>query len=196
MKILYTGKLEDLSKEQKKNLEKHYGKLGKLVDKKGEREGHVVLTKVRHTHKAEITMHYYGHVLAGTATHKDQFLALLAAVDKLEIQLLKNHEKRNDAKRHGETITGRNGSVVSVKPAPAQVAKAAKAAKASKESPAAKPSVVLAKVQKSAKPLTVEEAVLNFKPRNQYFAFEDADTGQMCVMARLNDGTIELIETR
>lgn len=190
MKILYTGKLEDLSKEQKKNLEKHYGKLGTLVDKKGEREAHVVLTKVRHTHKAEITMHYYGHLVVGTATHKDQFLALLAAVDKLEIQLLKNHEKRNDAKRHGETITGRNGSAVSVKPA------LAKAAKTSKESPAGKPSVVMAKVQKSSKPLTVEEAVLNFKPRAQYFAFEDAETGQMCVMARLKDGTIELIETR
>jgi putative sigma-54 modulation protein len=190
MKILYTGKLDDLSKDQKKNLEKHYGKLGKLVDKRGEREAHVMLTKQRHTQKAEVTMNYYGAQVVGTATHKDQFLALLAAVDKLEIQLLKNHEKRNDAKRHGETITGRNGSTVSVKPA------LAKAAKAVKESPAGKPSVLMAKVQKSAKPLTVEEAVLNFKPRSQYFAFEDAETQMMCVLARLKDGSVELIETR
>ncbi len=48
MKISYTGKLEELTKEQKKNLDAHYAKLGKLVDRKGEKEAHVVLTSVRH----------------------------------------------------------------------------------------------------------------------------------------------------
>ncbi len=182
MKITYTGKLEDLSKEQKKNLDAHYAKLGKMVDRKGEKEAHVVLTSERHLRKAEVTMNYYGHSVVGTASHKDAFLALLAAIVKLEKQLHKVRDKWTDSKRHGDNINGKKsgGAKVSViVPTETQ-----------------KPSVLLAKVQRSAKPLTVEEAVLTIRGKSKYLVFEDAETGGMSVLVRGEDSSLELIETR
>jgi putative sigma-54 modulation protein len=183
MKITYTGKLEELTKEQKKNLDAHYAKLGKMVDRKGEKEAHVVLTAVRHLRKAEVTMNYYGHAVVGTASHKDAFLALLAAIVKLEKQLHKVRDKWTDSKRHGDNINGKNGGG---------------AAKVSVIVPTEtqKPSVLLAKVQRSAKPLTVEEAVLTIRGKSKYLVFEDAETGGMSVLARGDDASLELIETR
>ena len=87
MKIHYTGKLVTLKKEQQKNLDNHFAKLAKFVDQKGDREAHVMLTSQRFIQKAEVTMNYNGSQAVGMATHKDQFLALLASIDKLEKQL-------------------------------------------------------------------------------------------------------------
>jgi len=182
MKITYTGKLDELTKDQKKNLDAHYGKLSKMVDRRGEKEAHVVLTAVRHLRKAEVTMNYYGHSVVGTGSHKDAFSALLMAIDKLEKQLHKVRDKWTDSKRHGNNINGKNGA----------------AAKVSVIVPSEKqkPSVLLAKVQRSAKPLTVEEAVLAIRGKRRYLVFEDAETGGMSVLARGEDGALELIETR
>ncbi len=183
MKIHYTGKLEELTKEQKKNLDAHYAKLGKLVDRRGEKEAHVVLTAVRHLKKAEVTMNYYGRSAVGTATHKDQFFALLGAIDKLEKQLHKIRDKWNDTKRHADNINGKKGGAK----APVNVVVPVEAQR---------PAILLAKVQKSAKPLTVEEAALALRGKNKYLVFEDAETGAMAVLVRNDDGSFELIETR
>jgi ribosomal subunit interface protein len=184
MKIHYTGKLVELDKSQRKNLDAHFAKLGKLVDRRGEREAHVVLTSVRHLQKAEVKMNYYGRSAVGLASHKDQFFALLGAIDKLETQLHKIRDKWNDAKRHSDNINGKNGSnrtdaVNVVVPVESQ-----------------RPAILVAKTQKSAKPLTVEEAVLSIRGKNKYLVFEDAETHTMCVLVRSDEGGFELIETR
>lgn len=186
MKIHYTGKLEPLTKEQQKNLDTHFAKLGKLVDKKGEREAHVMLTSERHTRKAEVTMNYYGKQACGTAEHKDQFLALLAAINKLEKQLHKLRDKLTDAKRHGDALNGKKT------PIPTPELKAAKSTKAAKSLPPYGP----AKVQRSSKPLSLEEAPLALKPASTYLVFEEAGTRQIYVLARRADGGLDLIEAR
>jgi ribosomal subunit interface protein len=182
MKITYTGKLEELSKEQSKTLDGHYGKLGKLVDRKGEREAHVILTKVRHLHKAEIAMHHFHHSAVGMVSHKDQFTALCAAVDKLEKQLHKIRDKQIDSKRHADGINGKKGKpAVSSEPiAP--------------EPRAPKAMIRAARVQRSAKPLTVEEAALAIKNSSTYLVFEEAITKTMCVLVRRADGGLDFIE--
>ncbi|GAB4360223.1 MAG: ribosome-associated translation inhibitor RaiA [Bryobacter sp.] len=191
MKIHYTGKLEELDKDQKKNLDAHYAKLGKMVDRRGEREAHVVLTTVRHLKKAEITMNYYGHSAVGTATTKDQFMALLGAISKLEKQLHKIRDKWNDSKRHGDNVNGKKaGGAV------AGAAVAAKAVSVVVPTKEQMPSILMAKVQRSAKPLTIEEAALTLRAKNRYLVFEDAETGHMSVLLRSDDGNLELIETR
>ncbi len=182
MKIHYTGKLDPIEKEQKKNLDSHFAKLGKMVDRRGEREAHVLLTSERRLKKAEVTMNYYGHAAVGTATHKDQFLALLGAIDKLEKQLHKILDKWTDSKRRSDNINGKKngGPAVSVVVA------------ADRE----KPTLMLAKVQRSAKPLTVEEAMLAMRPKSKYLVFEDFETKGVSVLVRGADGSLELIETR
>jgi putative sigma-54 modulation protein len=189
MKIHYTGKLEELNKDQKKNLDAHYAKLGKLVDRRGEREAHVVLTSVRHLKKAEITMNYYGHSAVGTASAKDQFMALLGAIAKLEKQLHKFRDKWNDSKRHGDNVNGKKGAVKGA-------AKAAAPTSIVVPTKTQKPAILVAKVQRSAKPLTIEEAALTIRSKNRYLVFEDAETGNMAVLTRSDDGNLELIETR
>jgi ribosomal subunit interface protein len=186
MKIHYTGKLEPIEAEQKRNLERHFAKLGELVDRRGEREAHVLLNGDRHGKKAEVTMNYYGHAAVGTATHKEQFAALLGAIAKLEKQLHKVRDKWTDSKRHG---AGLNGKKAAATQAATQVTVVAPSARQ-------KPAVMLAKTQRSAKPLTVEEAVLAIRRQSRYLVFEDAETGGMSVLARDGDGALELIETR
>ncbi len=179
MKIHYTGKLVDLDKEQKKNLENHFAKLGKLVDRKGEREAHVVLTSQRHQQKAEVNMTFYGQLAAAHALHKDQFLALLAAIVKLEKQMQKIHDKRIDSKRHGVGINGKKSPIPEVKP----VAVPAKKAKPTQ-------------IQRYAKPISVEDAALTIKPASDYLVFEEVGTGTMHVMVRRDNSQFDLIVVR
>ncbi len=187
MKIHYTGKLEPLTKEQQKNLDAHFAALSKLVDRKGEREAHVMLTTERHSRKAEVTMNHYGKQACGTATHKDQFLALLAAIGKLDKQMHKLRDKWTDAKRHGDALNGKKAPVPVLE---ADGAKPAKAVKAAKKASASGP----AKVQRSAKPLSLEEAPMVFKADSHYLVFEEAGSGQIYVLARRADGGLDLIE--
>lgn len=182
MKIHYTGKMAELTKEQKKNLDNHYAKLGKLVDRKGEREAHVMLNGQRHIHKAEVTMTYYGHQAVGMATHKDQFLALLASIDKLEKQMQKLHDKWIDAKRHGVGINGKKSPIPEGKPIAAPVEKAK----------ALRPT----RVQRTSKPISVEEAPIAIRPSSAYLVFEEIGSKQIHVLVRRDDGEFDLIEAR
>lgn len=179
MKIHYTGKLAELTKEQKKNLDNHFAKLSKLVDRKGEREAHVMLTSQRHQQKAEVTMNVFGHQAVGTATHKDQFLALLASIDKLEKHVQKIHDKRIDSKRHGVGINGKKSPIPEGKAVAAPV----------------KP-LRPTRVQRSSKPLSIEEAPLAIKPNSTYLVFEEIGTGQIHVLVRREGGVFDLIEAR
>jgi putative sigma-54 modulation protein len=180
MKIHYTGKLVELNKDQKKNLDNHFAKLSKLVDRRGEREAHVMLTSQRHQQKAEVTMNVFSHQAVGTATHKDQFLALLAAIDKLEKHVQKLHDKRIDGKRHGDGLNGKKAPIPE-SPAPA-------APKAKRLRPT--------RVQRSSKPLSIEEAPLAIKPASAYLVFEELGTGQIHVLVRRSETEFDLIEAR
>lgn len=182
MKIHYTGKLAKLKEEQQKNLDNHFAKLGKLVDQKGEREAHVILKAERQGHKAEVTMTYYGHQAVGIAIHKDQFLALLAAINKLEKQLHKLHDKWIDSKRHGVGINGKKAPIPEVVTAVAP-AKKVKALKPTR-------------VQRSSKPISVEEAPMAIKPASTYLVFEELGSGQIHVLVRRTGNEFDLIEAK
>jgi len=181
MKIHYTGKLTELDKEQKKNLDNHFAKLGNFVDKKGEREAHVIVNHQRHLQKAEVTMTYFGHQAVGLATHKDQFMALLAAINKLEKQLHKLHDKRIDAKRHGEGINGKKAPIPTGPPIVLRRV-------ASKLRPT--------RVQRTSKPISIEEAPIAIKPTSAYLVFEELGTSQIHVLVRREDGQFDLIEAK
>jgi ribosomal subunit interface protein len=186
MKTNYVGKLEPLSKEQQKNLDNHYAKLAKMVDRRGEREVHVMLTAERHLKKAELKMHYYGMQAVGSATHKDQFLALLAAVGKLEKQLHKMRDKWSDTKRKADNVNGKKTGTPALAKAP--VAPAAKVVKPPR------PKVRNAKVQKSLAPMSIGEAVLYIKPKSDYLLFEEAETKVRALLIRRPEGAFDLFE--
>ena len=99
MKIHYTGKLEKLDAASQKKLDVRFARLSKLLDKKSEKELHVILKSERHLQRAELTLNVDGQPQAGIHAATDQLTALSGACDKLEKQLLKQHDKRLGNKR-------------------------------------------------------------------------------------------------
>lgn len=194
MKINYTGQVAFTPVQQKK-LDAKYAKLAKLLDRGGERAAHVILTAQRHLQRAEITVKYYDHDLVGASANGDAFQAVFTAVEKLEKQILKHRTKWRDTKRTGD-------AKAALLAPPAAAAKAAAKPKAAKSKAAAKPDgkaadkrvyKVSGKHQK--KPITVEEAMLEFDEKKGYVVYRDADSDRLHILVRRNDGHFDLIES-
>lgn len=191
MQIAYTGKPHDLTKEQSDRLTLRLTKLGKLIDgkmvdgKSKEKKAHFILTQQRHLTKAEITLHYYGHDLVGIATHADKFRALSDALDKLEHQVQKLRQKWIDSKHVAESLK--------VKPV-VETVDSTTGAKAKTKAKPAKPRLYRVRYGEAPKPMLPEEAVLEVAKRDNYFVFEDTESGGFSVLVRRPDGHFDLIE--
>src|ERR1700734_680074 len=99
MKISYTGKLEAIPVKQRAKLDSKLQKLSKLLERRGEKEAHIVLTQERFLHKVEITVNAMDRALVGIATDADVSVAGLAAFEKLEKQVLNLRARWRDTKR-------------------------------------------------------------------------------------------------
>ncbi|MEO8595315.1 MAG: ribosome-associated translation inhibitor RaiA [Candidatus Solibacter sp.] len=179
MKIAYTGRQVELAPAQLKKLEARFAKVGKLLDGKEERDAHVVLSLERKTHKAEVTINYYGQQLVGLGSSADLFTAINEATEKLEKQSVKARTKWRDAKR-----TPRQ-------PAPETEPEKAVAAEVEEE-----PAQQIYKLKPAAKrkPMTVEEAVLEMDKSQNYLVYRDAQTDRVSVLLRRKDGHFDLVE--
>lgn len=194
MKITYTGQAAFTSVQQKK-LDAKYAKLSKLLDRGGERAAHVILTAQRHLQRAEITVKYYDHDLVGLSSDSDGFQAVSTAIEKLEKQIIKHRTKWRDTKR-----TGAAKAALLVPPAAAKKAEAAKPAPKAKA--AAKPDgkaadkrVYKVNSKNQKKPMTVEEAMLEFQDTKGYMVYRDADSDRVHVLVKRTDGHFDLIES-
>src|SRR5579871_5339553 len=99
MKVSYRGMEKQLPPKLQEKLDAKFGKLSKMIEKRGEKEAHVVITTERHLHKAEITVQFYDHPLVGLGSDGDLFTAMSAALDKLEKQAVKQRTKWLENKR-------------------------------------------------------------------------------------------------
>ena len=177
MKIHYTGKLEKLDVPSQKKLDARFLRLSKLLDPKSEKELHIILKSERHLQRAELTLNVGGQPQAGIHAATDQLTALSGACDKLEKQLLKQHDKRLGNKRRAG------------KPAvPVAVSVAVNGA----EPPA---STRVYRITPSRKPMTVDEALLEIEAGSVYVAYRDAGTSRLSVLIRRKDGHLDLIES-
>ena len=70
MKVTYPGSAQ-LSQAQQKKVDSKLVKLGKLLDRHGERDAHLILATERHLQRAEITVRYYDHPLVGLHSDAD-----------------------------------------------------------------------------------------------------------------------------
>ena len=71
MKFSYTGNSVAIPARQRAKLEAKLQKLSKMLERRGEKEAHIVLTQERFLHKAEITVNAWDHALVGIATNGD-----------------------------------------------------------------------------------------------------------------------------
>jgi putative sigma-54 modulation protein len=177
MKVNYTGKLEKLDPLSRKKLDARLARLSKLLDRKSEKEAHVILTQQRQTRQAEITLNFYDHPLAAAHQSTDSLTALLGACDKMEKQILKLQAKHRDGQRRAG-----KPPVEAATPAPP-------------DGPSPEPARIYRVNPKSVrKPMTVDEALLEFTASRNYVLYRDADTDRLSVLLRRGDGHYDLIE--
>lgn len=174
MRVHYTGVPSGLNPTKEKLIQARLTRIGKMLDKKGEKEGHVILTAVRKERKAEITVNHHHHAFAGKATAKDDFTALASAIDKLEKQIIKSESKWRDSKRNGVE----KGEKAEAIPAPDE-----NVVKVHRVTPKA-----------GRKPMTVDEAVLTINNKQSYLVFRDVDTDKTAIVVRRLDGNFDMIE--
>jgi putative sigma-54 modulation protein len=193
MKVSYTGIKSGLPAKLQEKLDSKFAKLSKLVDGRGEKQTHVVVTSERHLHKAEITLHVHNHQLVGIGTDSDVFKAICAALDRIEKQAAKEGAKWRGTIRRSDSI-----KVVSVKDAEPRAAKPAPARKIAPGKTVAGHNgarVFRPNHHERGKPITLEEAMIEMEDGRDYVAYRDADKQVVCMLIRRRDGHYDLIET-
>ena len=180
MKLIYTGRQVELAPAQLKKIEARVAKVGKLLDGKDEREAHVILSQERHLQQAEITVNYHNHPLVGVGSSPDMFVAIHAAVDKLEKQALKVRTKWRDTKRVSR-----------------KTAEAATPAESSAEPDTEaenEKKIFRVNHHQKRKPMTLDEALLEMEKDRDYLVYRDAGTDRVSVLVRRRDGHFDLVE--
>jgi putative sigma-54 modulation protein len=199
MKISYTGKSEEIPARQRTKLEAKLQKLSKVLERRGEKAAHVVLTKERFLHKVEITVNALDHAMVGIATDADVSVAAHEAFARLEKQLLKLRARWRDTKRvRDKEADGEKASAILQPPAPpasANRAKAAAGARVTRVTKAATKRVFRVNHSEGSKPMTLEEAMLEMEASQDYLVYRDAQTDRVTVLMRRSDGHFDLIES-
>jgi putative sigma-54 modulation protein len=194
MKISYTGKSEEIPAKQRTKLEAKLQKLSKVLEQRGEKAAHVVLTKERFLHKVEITVHAWDHAMVGIATDSDISVAAQDAFDRLEKQLLKLRTRWRDTKRvRDKEADGEKASATLQPPTPPASSNKVKAAAGVKKAPNKR--VFRVNHSKGNKPMTLEEAMLEMEASQDYLVYRDAQTDRVTVLMRRSDGHFDLIES-
>jgi putative sigma-54 modulation protein len=193
MKINYTGRHDAFPPRQRAKLEAKLQKLSKLVERRGEREAHVILTQERFLHNVEITFNAWEHSFVGVGSDRDLEVAANTALDKLEKQIVKLRTKWRDTSRF------KNKEAVSQGMPEPPVAGGGKPGKAAGRS------IVSAKADRKkvfrvnhgdgSKPMTLEEAMLEMEASQDYMVYRDARTDRVTVLMRRPDGHFDLIES-
>lgn len=194
MKINYTGRHDAFPSRQRAKLETKLQKLSKMVERKGEREAHVILIQERFLHKVEITFNAFDHSFVGTGSDRDLEVAANTALDKLEKQIVKLRNKWRDTKR-----TKDKEAVISAAPVPEDSPQRAKSGKASARvsgpDRSNRKKVYRVDHKDGKKPMTLEEAMLEMEASQDYMVYRDAGTDRVTVLMRRPDGHFDLIES-
>jgi putative sigma-54 modulation protein len=196
MKVSYRGIQKALPPKLQEKLDAKFAKLSRLLERRGEKEAHVVVTVERHLHKTEITIPFYDHEFVGEGADTDLFTSMAQALDKLETQAVKTRGKWREKRRD---------STDAVEPEPVRVP-AAKAAAKLNSKPKVKPGLNQTRKevkifpvnhQGSRKPMTLEEAMIELEgdASLDYMVYRDADRDCSKVLVRRKDGHFDLIES-
>lgn len=195
MKISYTGNFEAIPAKQRTKLEAKLQKLSKTLERRGEKEAHVILKQERFLHKVEITVNAWDHAMVGAASNGDISVAASEAFDRLEKQLLKLGARWRDTKRvRDKEADGAKGNA-SLHPVAAVSRKASAAVARSNAKDKTRKRVFRVNHAEGAKPMTLEEAMLEMETSQDYLVYRDAQTDRVTVLMRRPDGHFDLIES-
>jgi len=183
MKVSYTGVHNQLPPKVQAKVDAKFAKLAKLLDGRGEREAHVIVTQERHRHCAEITLQFHDHKLVGEGSDADLFTAVSVALDKLDKQAVKQRSKWREKTRRKDI------------PSPVEAVSAEPPKKKTNEQSLDGKRVFRVNHSGRRKPMTLDEAVLEMDKDRDYLAYRDAERGGLSVLVRRRDGHFDLIES-
>ncbi|HJQ74823.1 MAG TPA: ribosome-associated translation inhibitor RaiA [Gaiellaceae bacterium] len=144
-------------------------------------DAHVILSVSKERHVAEITLHSDHTTLFAEDTTHDLYSAIDLAIDKLEHQAQKLHEKRRHHK--GGNAPALDASAVT-----------SSVLAADRRGPTGSPEVIRTD-RLPAKPMSVDEAVSQLAASSdEFLVFVNASNEQIAVLYRRKDGNFGLIE--
>ena len=185
MNISYAGKRAELPPDQQRKLDAKWEKLAKLIEWKGQREAHVVITNERHLTNVEVTVNFYDHQFVGVGQSSDYFTAACTALEKLEKQALKVRTKFRDTKR-GPKDKSVDGTAEPGAMVAAEENEPIEAEKITR--------IFRVNHHEQRKPMTLDEAMLEIDDR-PYIVYRDAEKDCVSVLIRRADGNFDLVES-
>jgi ribosomal subunit interface protein len=195
MKLIVSGKTKDFTPELQEKFSLKLAKLSKLIERRGEREAHVMHHMERHLHKVEVVMNLYDHQVAVNGSDSDLDCALTDAAVKLEKQVVKMRTKWRTLHRDAKGVRSSKESWV----APEPVAAAPKNGKAKvngkSNGKAVKPKIFRVDYDEDSKPMTLDEAIMEMETGGSYTVFRNARQNCLSVLVRRVDGNFDLIES-
>ena len=154
--------------------------VGKYIDRPS--EAHAVLHVENLDHHAEITMKAGRFLLRGTGRSQDMYASIDAAAERIEKQLKKHKAKLTDSHRTGAPEV----PVVEIRHDVLDIL----------EHPDRPSHRVVKSTQLQAKPMTVDEAILQLELLDERFhVFQNVADRAINVVYRRDDGSFGLIET-
>lgn len=190
MKISYTGRHEVFPSKQRAKLEAKLQKLSKMIDRRGEREAHLILTQERFLQKVEITMNLWDHAIVGVGQNRDLVQAANEAMERLEKQLVKMRTKFRDTKRTKDKSAEANQPAVQV-----VTRGSGRGTAAEKANNKGRKKVFRVDHRDGKKPMTLEEAMIEMEDEQDYMVYRDAKSDRVTVLMRRPDGHFDLIES-
>jgi putative sigma-54 modulation protein len=187
MKVTYKGMPHALPPKMQQKLDGKFAKIAKLLDGRGEREAHVIVTQERRMCCVEITLQFHDHKLVCKGSDTDLFTALSMALEKLDSQAVKQRTKWRATHRRKDEEVKRTEE--------------AEAPASPKRQSAATDEKRIFRVNGVGrrKPMTLDEAILEMDENRDYLVYRDADreaqNGGLSVLVRRRDGHFDLIES-
>lgn len=191
MKVTYKGMPHALPPKVQQKLDGKFAKIAKLLDGRGEREAHVIVTQERRMCCAEITLQFHDHKLIGKGSDTDLFTALSMALEKLDSQAVKQRTKWRAAHRHKDDGMRRSAEAEAPVKVPASPAP-------QDASEAEEKRIFRVNGVGRRKPMTLDEAILEMDETRDYLVYRDADRDAqqgLSILVRRRDGHFDLIES-
>lgn len=175
MRLNYTGKNMDITDALRDVTNKKFSRLDKYFQK--DIEGNVTFSSEKNRKIIEVTINLPGTIIRAEESTDDMYVSIDKAVDILERQIRKYKTKLQKRYKNGQTIRFENVMPLT---------------KNEKEDEGPK---IVRRKRFLLKPMVAEEAVLQMELlRHNFYVYLDADTGDVNVVYKRNDGNYGLIE--
>lgn len=191
MKVVYSGKTKEFTPQIEEKVKAKLVKLGKMIEQRGEKCAQVLHRQERHLHKVEIKTNFYDHALLGKGEDPDLMTAICEAIEKLETQIVKIRNRWRDTHRD---VKGSRAKKESAETETTVARPLAAKPKPNGAVRTAKPRVFRVVPDGDAKPMTLEEALLEMQSDLDYVLYRDLDRSSLSVLLRRKDGHFDLIE--